>query len=127
MDPHRALVIRADEAVIPAAPTPGMDRRELLDRDGVWIGRVRTEPGVSSGWHHHGERTTYIHVLAGRIRIDFGPGGHESVEGGPGDLIVNPPGLVHRETTPPDEPAEVVVIRVGSGPQNVNVDGPDPG
>ncbi|HSL97823.1 MAG TPA: cupin domain-containing protein [Candidatus Deferrimicrobiaceae bacterium] len=125
MDRERARLIRADEAVIPAAPTPGMVRRELYDDGSVWIGRVQTEPGISSGWHYHGDRTTYIFVLEGRIRIDFGPGGRESVEGGPGDLIINPARMVHRETTP-SEAVDGVVIRIGSGPQNVNVEGPDP-
>lgn len=125
MDGERVRLIRAEEAVVPAAATPGMIRRQLYDDGSVWIGRVQTEPGVSSGWHHHGDRTTYIHVLSGRIRIDFGPGGRESVEGGPGDLIINPARMVHRETTP-GEPVDGVVIRIGTGPQNVNVEGPDP-
>ena len=33
--------------------------------------------------------------------------------------------MVHRETTTPEGPAEAFLVRVGSGPQNVNVDGPD--
>jgi uncharacterized RmlC-like cupin family protein len=102
-----------------------MERRQLHDGNGVWIGRIRTEPGVSSGWHHHGDRTTYVYVLDGRIRIDFGPGGTESVEAGSGDLIINPARMVHRETTI-GEAVEGLVVRVGSGPENVNVEGPDP-
>jgi len=42
-----------------------------------------------------------------------------------GDFIFNPAGMVHREITAPDEPADLFVVRVGTGPQNVNVDGPD--
>lgn len=37
-----------------------------------------------------------------------------------------PAGVVHRETTGPEGPGEAFVLRVGTGPQNVNVDGPDP-
>jgi hypothetical protein len=40
-------------------------------------------------------------------------------------MIFNPARMVHRETTG-DEPAEVFLVRVGTGPQTVNVDGPDP-
>ncbi|HEX5827774.1 MAG TPA: hypothetical protein VFY23_09660 [Candidatus Limnocylindrales bacterium] len=43
-----------------------------------------------------------------------------------GDFIFNPARMVHREITAPGEQAEFFVVRVGSGPQNVNVDGPDP-
>jgi uncharacterized RmlC-like cupin family protein len=42
-----------------------------------------------------------------------------------GDFIFNPARVVHREITAPEEPAEFFVVRVGTGPQNVNVDGPD--
>jgi hypothetical protein len=33
--------------------------------------------------------------------------------------------MVHREITAPEEPAELFVVRIGTGPQNVNVDSPD--
>jgi uncharacterized RmlC-like cupin family protein len=42
-----------------------------------------------------------------------------------GDFVFNPAGMVHREITEPGEPAELFVVRVGTGAQNVNVDGPD--
>jgi hypothetical protein len=32
---------------------------------------------------------------------------------------------VHRETTGPGEGATAFLVRLGTGPQNVNVDGPD--
>jgi hypothetical protein len=38
-----------------------------------------------------------------------------------------PAGVVHRETTGPERPGEAFVLRIGTGPQNVNVDGPEPG
>ena len=127
MDRSRTIVVRKNEAVIPPGPpTPGMDRRQLLEDGNVWAGSVRTDPGLAGGWHHHGDRDSYIYVVSGRIGIDFGPGGREHVDATAGDLIVNPAHLVHRETTPPDEAVEAFVIRFGSGPANVNVDGPEP-
>jgi uncharacterized RmlC-like cupin family protein len=103
-----------------------MDRRELLDDGERWVGWVETEPGIAGGWHHHGDRHSYVYVVRGTVTIEFGPGGRESVTAGAGDLIFNPARMVHREITGPGEPAEVFIVRVGPGPLNVNVDGPDP-
>ena len=127
MDRPHAIVIRPSEAqTAPGPPTTGMDRRELLSRDGAWAGWLRTEPGIAGGWHHHGERDSYIFVARGAIEIDFGPGGRDRIDAAAGDFIFNPAGMVHREVTG-DEPVEAFVVRVGAGPLNVNVDGPEPG
>ena len=56
--------------------------------------------------------------------MEFGPGGTESVEGGPGDFVRIPKGVVHREGNPGTEPNEAIVFRVGEGEVLVNVDGP---
>jgi glucose/arabinose dehydrogenase len=42
----------------------------------------------------------------------------------PGDFAHMPGNLIHRERTPPGEPVEAVVVRIGRGPAVVNVDGP---
>lgn len=126
MDRSRPQVIRHLEAVPPPGPpTPGMDRRTLLDHDDRWLGWVRTDPGVAGGWHHHGDRDSYVYVLRGRVTIEYGPEGLARMEGVAGDLIFNPRRVVHREITPPEEPAEVLVMRIGHGPLNINVDRPD--
>ena len=128
MEPQaRPIVVRPHEAA-PASgpPTPGMDRRQLLDRDDCWVGWVRTDAGLAGGWHHHGERDSYIYVLRGTMTIEYGAGGRERVTAVAGDFIFNPARMVHREITAPDDPAELFVVRVGTGPQNVNVDAPDP-
>jgi uncharacterized RmlC-like cupin family protein len=127
MADDRPIVIRADEAAPPPGPpTPGMDRRQLFVGDGYWVGWLRTEPGLEGGWHHHGEHDSVIYVLRGSIHIDFGPGGRERVTARSGDAIFNPKRLIHREVTPAGDPTDAFVVRVGSGPQNFNVDGPDP-
>ncbi len=128
MDQVRPLVIRADEGPpAPGPPTPGMDRRQILDHPSAWVGWVRTDAGLAGGWHHHGERDSYVYVLSGSVTIEYGPGGRDPVRATAGDLIFNPARMVHRETTTPQEPAEFFVVRVGAGAQNVNVEGPDPG
>lgn len=119
------IVVRAGDAT-PAAGTAGMERRELFSHEGRWAGWIRTDAGVAGGWHHHGDHDSYIYVLRGSLTIDFGPAGGESVRADAGDFIFNPANLVHRETTGPEGDAEAFIVRVGSGPQLVNVDGPDP-
>jgi uncharacterized RmlC-like cupin family protein len=104
-----------------------MDRRQIMERGDAWVGWVRTDAGLAGGWHHHGDRDSYVYVLRGSVTIDYGPGGRDTVNATEGDTIFNPARLVHRETTTPDGPAEFFVVRIGPGALNVNVEGPDPG
>lgn len=124
--PQQPFVIRAGEGE-PGPSTPGMERRTLVERPNAWAGWVRTDAGVAGGWHHHGAHDSYIYVLRGSLTIDFGADGRESIVAGPGDVVFNPAGAVHRETTGADQDAEAFVVRVGDGPHLVNVEGPDPG
>ena len=52
--------------------TPGMERQQAFATDAMWSGLVRTEAGMISGWHHHGEYETTIYVLSGALRMEFG-------------------------------------------------------
>ena len=106
-------------------PTAGMLRNTAVESDGVWMGEVHAEPGAMSGWHHHGEHTTYGYVIAGHVHVDFGLGGQTSLDGGASDFFVVPPHTVHREGNVGDGEQVLVAIRVGSGPTVINVDGPD--
>ena len=87
-------------------------------------GRSRTQGGTWSAWHVHPGYDTYVFQTEGRLRLEFGAGGTESMEGGPGDFVLIPKGLVHRERNPGTEPNEAIVFRVGEGEVLVNVDGP---
>ena len=89
------------------------------------MGWVQTEAGLAGGWHHHGDRDSYVYVLRGSVTIEYGAGGQGRVRAVAGDLIFNPPRVVHREITGADEAAELFVVRIGPGPLNVNVEGPD--
>jgi uncharacterized RmlC-like cupin family protein len=115
-----------DDELTEADPTPGMTRRVGLRTDGMWSGTVDTEPGLTTGWHHHGDHDTTLYVVAGRFQLESGPGGREVVEGGPGDFLHVPAGAIHRESNPGDQPSRAVVVRCGSGIPTVNVDGPAP-
>jgi uncharacterized RmlC-like cupin family protein len=116
-------VIRAEDRV-DADPTPGMRREQAFAAPGLWAGVVHTDPGATSGWHHHGSHETSLYVVAGRMRLEFGPGGEEVVEAGPGDFLHVPAGVVHRESNPAGTQATAVIARAGEGVPTVNVEGP---
>jgi uncharacterized RmlC-like cupin family protein len=103
-----------------------MVREQAFATEDRWVGVVRTEPGVRSGWHHHGDTETYFYVLSGAMELEFGPGGHERLRVSAGDYAHVPGGLIHREGTTPDQPAEVALVRIGAGAPVVNVEGPEP-
>jgi uncharacterized RmlC-like cupin family protein len=116
--------ITPDERV-EGQPTPGIAREQAIRTDGMWAGFVRTDAGMVSGWHHHGEYESAIYVITGAIRMEFGPEGEECFEAGPGDFVYVPKHVVHRESEPATEPATIVVVRAGHGEPVFNVDGPE--
>lgn len=85
----------APEERTEGVPTPGMIREEAVATDRMWAGLARTEVGMASGWHHHGGYESTIYVLSGALRMEFGPGGTEVLEAGPGDFLYVAPGAVH--------------------------------
>jgi uncharacterized RmlC-like cupin family protein len=116
-------VVRVDD-LVDADPTPGMYRQQAFAAPGLWAGVVHTEPGATSGWHHHGGHETSLYVVSGRLRLEFGPGGEQVVDAGPGDFVHVPAGAVHRESNPDETPSTAVIARAGQGPPTINVDGP---
>jgi uncharacterized RmlC-like cupin family protein len=116
-------VVRAAERV-EGEHTPGMIREQAIAVPGIWAGLVRTEAHMTTGWHHHADYDTSIYVIHGLLRMEFGPGGSDTVEAGPGDFLHVPKGAIHREGNPGGEESQIVVVRAGHGPAVVNVDGP---
>jgi uncharacterized RmlC-like cupin family protein len=118
-----AVKIRADE-LVPIESPPEIHRRQAFAAPRLWAGLATTEPGLASGWHHHDGHDTIIYGLSGRLIVEFG-NEDERVEAGAGDFLLIPSGLVHREITPGEAPAEFVVVRSGGdGPPTIEVDGP---
>jgi uncharacterized RmlC-like cupin family protein len=115
----------APEDRMEGLPTPGMIREEAVATGGMWAGLVRTGAGMVSGWHHHGTCESTIYVVSGVLRMEFGPGGHDVLDAGPGDFLYIAPGAVHRESNPGDEESRIVVARAGAGEPVCNVDGPE--
>ena len=100
-----------------------MRREQAFTGDDRWVGYVRSEPGGWSGWHHHGDHDTYFYVLQGNLQLEHGEG-HALTDAGAGDFVHVPAGLTHRERSTGDDPAEVVLVRMGRGPTVVNVSAP---
>ena len=109
-----------------AAPTPGVVREVAFETDRATLMRARAEPRAASGWHHQGDRDVLGHVVRGRARFEFGPGGQESTEVEEGGFFHVPAGLIHRDVNPCDEPQEIILAVVGEGPLVINLDGPAP-
>ena len=107
--------------------TSGMTREQAIATDGMWAGLVLTDAQMTTGWHHHADYDTSIYVVDGRLRMEFGPGGSEAVEAGPGDFLHVPKGAIHREGNPANAESHIIVVRAGRGPAVINVDGPAPG
>ncbi|KAE8764046.1 cupin domain-containing protein [Georgenia thermotolerans] len=124
-DPHEVTCVHGGDRRV-VDPTPGKVREQAIAVEGLWSGLVRTEPGVLSGWHHHGDHETSVYVIDGRVRIEFGPGGARAIDAGPGDFLHIPKHIVHREVNAGSTPSQEVITRCGTGPLTINVDGPEP-
>ena len=117
--------VRAD-GLTPGDSTPGIVREVAFSTERALHIRGRVDGGVTSGWHHHGNREVLGYVVRGHLRFEFGPGGTENTDVGEGWFFHIPVGLVHRDVNPIDEPQEFVIAFVGDGPLVVNLDGPEP-
>lgn len=116
-----------NEDLVDADPTPGIHRRQAIASDRMWAGLAHADPGMVSGWHHHGQFETAIYVMSGELRMEYGPGGRSVLDVRPGDFIHVPPHTVHREGNPTNEVATLVLVRAGQGAPTINVDGPESG
>jgi uncharacterized RmlC-like cupin family protein len=109
--------------LVPADPTPGMTRSRAFEVPTLWAGRVETEPGSVSGWHHHDVNETSLYIVSGVLRLEFeGYDGYLDAEAG--DFVHVPPFTVHRESNPTDEVSVAAIARSGGGVPTVNVDDP---
>ncbi len=124
MSSEQTRLIRAADRRRETTQTPGMEREEAVRTTSMWAGIAKTAGHTFSGWHHHGAYESLIHVLRGRVRLEFGRGGAELIEAVAGDSLYVAPGEIHREGNPGDDHSEIVVVRGGSGEIVVNVPGP---
>jgi uncharacterized RmlC-like cupin family protein len=120
-------VVRGN-ALTRGSSTRGITRDKAFEEGMVLVSRSRIASGVVSDWHHHGRRRLFGVLLAGRLRLEYGPHGKEAVDLEPGDFFRIPVGLVHRDVNP-DAMREAIVAAFleGEGIPTVNVAGPEGG
>jgi uncharacterized RmlC-like cupin family protein len=89
----------------------------------LWMGRVENAPLSATDNHHHGASEAGIYVVSGHPVFVFHDGDREvRISAGPGDFILVPPFVPHREEHPdPDEPVVVVIARTTQEPIKVPV------
>jgi uncharacterized RmlC-like cupin family protein len=121
--PNSVRVVSTDK-LRPGAVTPGVTRELALEAGDATVMRARAEAGATSAWHHHGTHHVLGYVTQGRARFEFGPAGTEAADVQAGEFFHVPAGLVHRDINPTDEPQEIIMTLVGSGPMVINVDRP---
>ena len=109
-----------------APSTPSIIREFAYRGEGILVIRSKTQPGIVSGWHHHGDYHVYGFMASGSIKFEFGPGGRDFVEVGPGGFFHVFPNTVHRDINPSDEEGQIVILfLIGKGDVVINVEGPD--
>jgi uncharacterized RmlC-like cupin family protein len=121
---QKVKVFRSGAGNMQTAQTPGMQREELVSTPNAWVGMVRTKPKFTSGWHHHGEYDTYVYVITGELKFEFGKDGKESCTAKTGEVAFIPKNTVHRESNPSADEQVLFGVRVGKGAPVFNVDSP---
>lgn len=84
----------------------------------------RIAGGITTGWHHNGDRHVYRHVVEGNAVLEYGPEGEDAVDLNAGDFVYVPPHAIRRVVNPTTEDWVIVISFVGSGLPAVSVDGP---
>lgn len=120
----KVSVYHVGEGKEQTAQTQGMLREELISTPDSWVGMVSTEPSFTSGWHHHGAYDTYVYVVSGRIKMEFGKDGKDSCIAKAGEVLHIPKNTIHRESNPGDDKQLLFVVRVGQGAPVINVERP---
>ncbi|WKX69977.1 cupin domain-containing protein [Streptomyces sp. XD-27] len=89
----------------------------------LWMGLVENPPLSATDNHHHGASEAGIYVVSGHPVFVFHDGTQEvRISAGPGDFLLVPPFVPHREENPdPDEPVVVVIARTTQEPIKVSV------
>ncbi|MGW1104898.1 cupin domain-containing protein [Streptomyces sp. NPDC002540] len=89
----------------------------------LWMGRVENPPLSATDNHHHGESEAGIYVVSGHPVFVFHDGTEEvRITADPGDFLLVPPFVPHREENPdPNEPVVVVIARTTQEPIKVSL------
>lgn len=107
--------------------TSDVSREVAFETEDTVMVRSRVAGGVTTGWHHNGDRHVYGYVTRGHAVLEYGTDGEDSVALDAGDFVYVPPRTVRRVANPTDEDWTIVICFVGAGPPAVAVDGPQAG
>ena len=105
---------------------PDVSRQVAFDVGDVLTIQSRVAGGVTTGWHHNGDRRVFGYVVSGHAVLEYGPGGTDSVNLDAGDFVHVPPRTIRRVVNPTDEDWVIAITFVGTGPPATAVDGPEP-
>lgn len=106
--------------------TSGIKRDFAFKEEGILVLRSRTESGIVSGWHRHGDYHVYGYMAKGSMLLEFGPDGKESILVEEGGFFHVPPHTTHRETNPSKtEGQEIIIFLTGKGDLVQNLEGPE--
>ncbi len=109
-----------------AGPGQPFGGQPVFQVPGAHVGLSRLGPAAVTPWHHHGTCNFFGYVIAGTVKLEFGPGGKESQRIAAGHFFRIPPGLVHRDVNDTHETALIATACIGEGPLSTLVDSPDP-
>ncbi len=89
----------------------------------LWMGLVENPPASTTDNHHHGDSEAGIYVVRGHPVFVYHDGTNEvRLAAHPGDFVLVPPFVPHREENPdPTEPAVVVIARTTQEPIKISV------
>lgn len=71
--------------------TSDVSRQVVFETEDTVMVQSRVAGGVTTGWHHNGDRHVYAYVVTGHAVLEYGPEGEESVELSAGDFGYVPP------------------------------------
>ena len=120
---ERIEIVRRSDA--PIDRKKGYGGQPIFESPLAHVGLTTLNPSAVTPWHHHGARTFYGYVLAGRLRLEYGSGGQDASTPVAGEFFRIPPGLIHRDVNATNEQIVVVTMVVGGGELSVRTDGPD--
>lgn len=102
-----------------------VSRQVIFETEDTIVVQSRVARGITTGWHHNGDRHVYGYVVKGHAVLEYGPAGDDSVELDAGTFVYVPPHTIRRVVNPTAEDWVIVISFVGSGPPAVSVDGPE--
>lgn len=106
--------------------TPSIIRDFAFKDDGILVIRSKTDPGIVSGWHRHGDYHVHGYMAKGNMLLEFGQDGKESVLVEESGFFHVPPHTTHRETNPSKtEGQEIILFLTGKGDLVQNLEGPE--